>query len=171
MAFILGARSLSFCSHVDPRMLAVAKLAITLSAQDFGFTEEQSRTVAYEAQLVAQGKSHTLHSHHIIDCIAPGHWAAPGFSGAVDAVPMVAGAPKWEWPLIYPVAMAFAAAAKQLFTLITWGGVWDRTMDEIDCSSPASLAAAVAAYEARQNAAGNHRVLLDGPHYEIGRNQ
>ena len=80
MTCAFSSRSLGFITHVDPRMVAVAQKAIELTTQDFGFTEEQSRTQAYEDQLVAEGKSQTHHSHHIIDCIAPGHWAAAGCS-------------------------------------------------------------------------------------------
>lgn len=160
MSYALGAKSLSFVSHVDPRMIAVAKLAIGLSTQDFGFTEEQSRTAAYEAQLVAAGKSHTMHSHHIIDCIAPGHWATPGFSGAVDAVPWNGTAFVWDWNLIYPIAAAFKAASVQLATPVTWGGCWNKLLSEIEGDDAAAMQMA-------HTAAGG---FADGPHFELGRN-
>jgi hypothetical protein len=156
----LGPRSLGFVTHVDPRMVAVAKLACNLSAQDFGFTEEQSRTLAYERELVARGVSHTLHSHHIIDCIAPGHWAAPGCSGAVDAVPWNGSAFVWEWPRIYVIAAAFKAASLQLAIPVTGGLCWGKLLSEI----PGDDAAAM---EAAHLAAGG---FADGPHFEYGRN-
>jgi peptidoglycan L-alanyl-D-glutamate endopeptidase CwlK len=169
MPFSLSAKSLSFASHVDPRLLAVAKRAAALSTQDFGFTEEQSRTIEYEKKLVAEGKSHTLHSHHIIDC-EPG-WARPGCSGAVDAVPYVTGKGYvWEWPLIYPVAAAFKKASVELDTPITWGGVWDKLMTEYDGDDAAAMKAADEAYVARRRAAGQKHVFIDGPHFELGRN-
>ena len=168
MALSLSERSLSFAAHVDPRLLAVARLAIALSTQAFGFTAPQSRTRAEEAELVRQGRSHTLKSHHIIDG-GPG-WASPGCSGALDAVPIdEAGAFVWEWPRIYHIAAAFRAASDRLATPITWGGVWDRLMSDYG-PSPAEIEAAEQAYAARQHAAGNHRILLDGPHFELGRN-
>lgn len=160
MPFVLGQKSLSFVTHVDPRTVAVAQKAIELTAQDFGFTEEQSRTLEYQKELVARGVSKTLHSHHIIDCIAPGHWAEPGFSGAVDAVPWNGSAFVWDWPLIYPIAAAFLAASKELDTPITWGGDFNRLMTEIPGDgSPGAL-------EAHQKAVGG----WDGPHFHYGRN-
>ena len=167
MGFSLSERSLSFVARVDPRLVAVARLAITLTDQDFGFAAPQSRTVAEEAALVARGASHTLKSHHIIDC-RPG-WAAPGCSGALDAVPWDGVAFAWEWPRIYRVAAAFRAASDRLATPITWGGVWDRLMSEYGASA-AAIEAEEQAYARRQRLLGNHRVLLDGPHFELGRN-
>ena len=152
MTYVLGARSLGFCSHVDPRMMAVAKLAISLSAQDFGFTQEQSRTLAQEAEDVRRGVSHTMHSHHLIG--PP--YAAPGFSGAVDAVPWDGTAFKWDWALVYPIASAFKAASLKLATPITWGGAWGRLMSEIPGDDATSMKAA--------------QVSWDGPHFELGRN-
>lgn len=156
MGFTLSARSLSFVTHVDPRLVKVAKLAITLSEQDFGFTEEQSRTLAEERIKVAQGFSHTLHSHHIIDC-EPG-WAAPGCSGALDAVPYVEDRGfVWEWGRIYPIAAAFKAASLQLKIPVTWGGCWGKLLSEIPGDKPSDLRAAQTGW--------------DGPHFELGRNQ
>lgn len=152
MTYILGARSLGFIAHVDPRMVAVAKLAITLTTQDFGFTAEQSRTPAQEAEEVRRGFSHTMHSHHLIG--PP--YAAPGFSGAVDAVPWSGGKFVWDWNLIYPVAAAFKAASLHLATPITWGGNWGKLMSEIPGSDAAAMRAA--------------RTSWDGPHFELGRN-
>lgn len=159
MTFALGARSLSLCTHVDPRMMAVANLAITLSMQDFGFTEEQSRTVAEEAEKVRQGFSHTMHSHHLINDGSLGWEKTPslkGFSGAVDAVPWHNGAFAWDWDLIYPIAAAFKAASLKLATPITWGGCWGKLLSEIHGDDAAAMKAA--------------RVSWDGPHFELGRN-
>lgn len=166
----LDAALVAYCSHVDPKLIAVVKLAATYSTQKFGITTEQSRTLAEEEELVRQGASHTLKSHHIIDCVAPGHWAEPGFSGAVDLVPInEAGAFVWEWPLIYEIAAAMRRASDELATPITFGGVWDKLMSEYGATA-AEIETEVAAYTARQHAAGNHSVLLDGPHYERGAN-
>jgi hypothetical protein len=159
MTYVLGARSLGFVTHVDPRMITVAQAAIRLTAQDFGFAVEQSRTVAEEAAEVAKGFSHTMHSHHIIDCEGPGHWSAPGTSGAVDAVAWDGFAFVWEWPRQYVIAAAFKLASQQTGIEITWGGDWSRLMSEIPGSDPAAMQAA------QQQAGG-----FDGPHFELGRN-
>ncbi len=159
MTFAFGAKSLSFCTRVDPRMMAVAKLAITLTEQDFGFTAEQSRTVAEEAALMAKGFSHTMHSHHLINDGSL-TWektpSATGFSGAIDAVAWDGTKFVWEWPRQYVIAAAFKAASIRLNTPITWGGCWGKLMSEI----PGDDAAAM---HAVQNG-------FDGPHFELGRN-
>jgi peptidoglycan L-alanyl-D-glutamate endopeptidase CwlK len=172
MTYVLSAGSLGLITKVDQRLVKVAQLAITLTTQDFGFTEEQSRTLAEEAQKIAKGDSQTLRSHHLINDGSLTWEKTPsaiGYSGALDAVPWNGTAFVWEWPRIYQVAAAFRAASDQLNTPITWGGVWDKLMSEYG-STPAEIAAEELAYVARQKAAGNHRVLIDGPHYELGRN-
>jgi peptidoglycan L-alanyl-D-glutamate endopeptidase CwlK len=163
MTFALGARSLSFITHVDPRLVAVAKAAIAVSLQDFGFTAEQSRTVAEEHALLMSGASHTMHSHHLINDGSLG-WEPTqsqiGFSGAVDAVPWDGSKFVWDWALIYPIAAAFKAASIQLATPVTWGGVWGKLLSEIPGDHAVDMAKAHAA-------AGG---FADGPHFELGRN-
>lgn len=162
MAYALGARSLGFVTHVDPRMVAVAKLACTLSAQDFGFTAEQSRTVAEERAEVVQGRSQTMRSHHLINDGSL-TWektpSAVGFSAAVDAVPWNGSAFVWDWNLIYPIAAAFKTASIQLVTPITWGGCWGKLLQEIEGDDAAAMKAA-------HLAAGG---FADGPHMQLGR--
>lgn len=161
MTFVLGQKSLSYVTHVDPKMIALAQKAITLTTQDFGFTAEQSRTLAEEQKLMDQGFSHTLHSHHIIDCEGPGHWAAPGYSGAVDAVPWDGAKFVWDWNLIYPIASAFLAASKALGIPATWGGCFNLLMTGIpgDGSPGAMKAIQTGLYGG-----------FDGPHFELGKN-
>lgn len=162
MSYAFGARSLGFITHVDPRLVAVAKAAITLSTQDFGFDAEQSRTVVEEAIEVREGFSHTMHSHHLINDGSLGWEKTPavvGFSGAVDAVPWNGTTFVWDWNLIYPIAAAWKAASIQLATPITWGGVWGKLLQEIEGDDASAMAHA-------------HLTLggFDGPHYELGRN-
>jgi hypothetical protein len=160
MSFTLSARSLGFVSHVDPRLIAVAQHAIGITEQDFGFTAEQSRTLAEEEVLLREGHSHTLHSHHIVDCIAPGHWAAAGHSGAVDAVAWDGAKFVWEMPRQAVIASAFLAAFKTLGIEGTWGCAWGLLMSEIPGDgSPAAMLAAQQKYGG-----------WDGPHFELGRN-
>jgi hypothetical protein len=166
MTLFLSPHSLSFCTHVDPRLIAVAKLAISLSTQDFGFTAEQSRTVAEERALMMSGASHTMHSHHLINDGSLG-WEPTqseiGFSGAVDAVPWNGSAFVWDWSLIYPIAAAFRDASIRLATPVTWGGCWGKLLSEI----PIPNGDGAAAMQAAHLAAGG---FADGPHYELGRN-
>ncbi len=163
MPFALSATSLSHTSHVHPDLMAVARRAIELTTQDFGFTEEQSRTLADQAKKVAEGHAQTMHTHHLIK-------AGTNYSEALDAVPFVGGKPVWQWPLIYPVAAAFKQASIELKTDITWGGVWDKLMTEYDGDDPAAMKAAQEDYVARRHKAGHKTAFLDGPHFELGRN-
>jgi peptidoglycan L-alanyl-D-glutamate endopeptidase CwlK len=158
MTFILGTRSLQTLQGVEPRLVAVARLAISITEQDFAiFPPGGVRTLAEEKQLVAEGKSHSLKSHHLIQ--------ANGFGGACDAVPWVGGGPVWEWPRIFLIARAFQAAFAQLGIEGTWGAVWDKLMSEYG-----DPAAEEAAYVRRMQAGGSHDVFVDGPHFELGRN-
>ena len=162
MTYLLGAKSLANLAGVDPALVAVAKLAITLTGQDFGFTTPQVRTVAQEEVLIAQGASHCLHSHHIP---GPEGDGPIGRGGACDAVPWTGSAFVWEWPRIFVIARAFKGAAARLNTGITWGGVWDKLMSQYD-----DPAAEESAYVGRRQAGGYPRVFVDGPHFELGRN-
>jgi peptidoglycan L-alanyl-D-glutamate endopeptidase CwlK len=165
MTYVIGVRSHGFLNGVDPKLIAVAERAIAISDQDFGFTEPQLRTLAEEKAKVAAGTSHSLHSHHLPQ--------ASGFGGAIDAVPWNGTAFVWEWPRIYMIAAAFRQASAELATPITWGGCWDRLMSELDGDGPLDMKAAVTAYALRMKAKGNlHPLLdvLDGPHFELGRN-
>ena len=166
MTYAFGARSLGFCTHVDPRMVDTAKLALSLSAQDFGFTEEQSRTLNYQRELVRKGVSQTLHSHHIIDCNGPGVWALPGHSGALDAVPWDGTKFVWDWEKVYEVAAAFKKASRQNGIPVTWGGCWDRLLSEIPGDDAAAMKHASDDYVRRH---GGH-AFIDGPHFEWNRN-
>lgn len=162
MTHALGPRSMTNLAGVDPALIAVAELAISISDQDFGFTEPQLRTLAEEEAKVASGASHTLHSHHLPQ--------TNGFGGACDAVPWDGAQFVWEWPRIFVVASAFKRASVQLGTDITWGGVWDKLMTEFDGDQPADMQAAEQAYIGRRRAMGQSRVFVDGVHFELNRN-
>jgi peptidoglycan L-alanyl-D-glutamate endopeptidase CwlK len=167
MAYAFSERSLSRCTHVDPRLMAVARLAIAASPVDFGMTEEQSRTVAQQAQKVRDGFSKTMDSKHKIQ--------PDGHSKALDLVPWVDGRFQWgdgQWrvrkasgEIIHPfheIALAMRAAAMDLKYPVRWGAVWDRRLDELP-GDLAGMMAAVEAYKVRHPGAD----FLDGPHFEL----
>lgn len=167
MTFAFGPTSQANLAGVHPNMVELATLALSLSAQDFGFPSPNTRTAAEEAALIAAGKSHTMHSHHIP---GPQGLGPIGFSGAVDAVPWNGSTFAWDWSLIYPVWHAFRKASDQLNRPITWGGVWDKLVSAYD-DPQAEMQAYSAREKARKIAAGlSPTVLLDGPHYELGTN-
>tara|TARA_R110001632_G_scaffold82229_1_gene182693 strand:- start:546 stop:899 length:354 start_codon:yes stop_codon:yes gene_type:complete len=100
-------------SGVHPDLVAVVKLAITITEQDFTVIEG-IRSVNRQRELVKKGASTTMNSRHIT-----GH--------AVDMVP---------WPVDWNdlerfevVSEAMKAAAEELEIPIVWGGDWKSFYD------------------------------------------
>jgi len=113
MSYKLGTRSLQNLSGVHPDLVAVVKLAITVTEQDFTVIEGV-RNINRQRELVKAGKSTTMNSRHIT-----GH--------AVDMVP---------WPVDWNdlerfevVAEAMKTAAEELDIPIVWGGDWKSFYD------------------------------------------
>ena len=113
MSYKLGTRSLQNLSGVHPDLVAVVKLAITITEQDFTVIEG-IRSVNRQRELFKAGKSTTMNSRHIT-----GH--------AVDMVP---------WPVDWNdlkrfevVSEAMKAAAEELDIPIVWGGDWKSFYD------------------------------------------
>ena len=107
MPYKLSNKSLQKLEGVHPEMVAIVKLAINLTGQDFS-VGEGLRSVARQKKLVATGKSTTMNSRHIT-----GH--------AVDLFPYPLS---WDWEYFYPIADAMKAAAKELKIDLEWGGDW-----------------------------------------------
>lgn len=156
MAFAFGSKSLAEQKGVHPDLVAVSNLAIALSSQDFMFFDGV-RTMAEARENVRKGVSKTTNSMHLVQ--------KDGFGHAMDLVPVVRGVPKWEWPLIYPVAAAVELAADKLGVELIWGGVWDKHLGTYG-SSAGDMMKACAAYVARRKAAGRS-AFIDGPHFEL----
>lgn len=152
MTYQLGGVSRARLAGVHPKLVQVTERAIQLTTQDFTVMEGL-RTLARQQTLVAKGASRTLHSKHLTQ--------PDGYGHAVDLVPFDE-TPRWEWPLIYPVAFAVQTAALELGVRLVWGGVWDRQLTQLG-HSPPTLAAAVRDYAQRHP--GDD--LLDGPHYQL----
>lgn len=146
--FKLGKGSLKELEGVHADLVAVVKLAIELTVQDFS-VHDGIRTLAEQKKLVASGASKTLDSRHLT-----GH--------AVDLVPYINGKLRWEWDPIYLIADAVRTAANKLSVTIRWGGAWDIDFTS-STESPEDL---VQAYVARRKAAGL-RAFIDGPHFEL----
>ena len=113
MAYRLSNRSLQSLSGVHPDLVAVVKLAITITEQDFTVIEG-IRNINRQRELYKAGKSTTMNSRHIT-----GH--------AVDMVP---------WPVDWEdierfeiMAEAMKLAAEQLDIPIVWGGDWKSFYD------------------------------------------
>lgn len=158
MAYQLGMRSRNRLFRVEPRLVRCVELAIGLSTQDFCVAEGM-RSETQQIANVAKGVSWTMDSKHLMQ--------PDGFAHAVDLVPWHDGGPKWEWPLIWPMAVAMqrASAPSEAFPLgleLRWGGVWDRRFNDLYLGE-AALKEAVHSYCMRH--AGIDR--LDGPHFEL----
>lgn len=136
---------------VKSSLVSVVKRAIQITKQDFS-VYDGLRTVEEQRKYVAQGASHTMNSKHIT-------------GDAVDLVPYVQGRLLWEWPLIYPIAVAMHQAAEEQGVKLRWGGVWDRSFNEL-AGTEKALEQAVEDYVARRRAAGKD-AFIDGPHYEL----
>jgi len=108
MTFKLSQRSLDKLNGVNDDLIAVVKRAIELTEIDFGVTEGL-RSAERQEQLVAEGKSQTLKSKHLIGC-------------AVDVVAYVDGKVSWDKEHYITISKAFKEAAKELNVSIRWGG-------------------------------------------------
>ena len=112
MTYRLSNKSLQKLEGVHPDMVAVVKLAISITGQDFS-VGEGLRSVSRQKKLVATGKSTTMNSRHIT-----GH--------AVDLFPYPLS---WDWEYFYPIADAMKEAAKELKIDLEWGGDWKSFRD------------------------------------------
>lgn len=153
MPFSLGLKSLGHLEGVHPKLVAVVKRAIQVTSQDFAVTDGL-RTLAEQKRLLKAGATKTMNSKHLPQ--------ADGFSHAVDLVPFINGGPRWEWGPIWRVALAVGTSAKELGVNLTWGAVWDRSINSY-CVDEPSLRAAVEAYKVRHPGPD----FLDGPHYQL----
>ena len=149
----LGTKSKQRLVGVHPDLVKVVHRAIQLSTQDFTVLEGV-RSIETQREYVRKGASQTMDSRHLK--------GPQGYGRAVDLVPWAGGMPRWEWPLIYPIAEAMRQAAVELGVAIRWGGAWVSLND----MSPGGAKRAVDAYVAARKAA-KKSAFLDGPHYEL----
>ena len=115
MGFKLSQRSLSKLVGVHPKLVEVVKLAITKSPLDFSISEGL-RTVERQKELVAQKKSQTMKSRHLI-------------GEAVDICILLDGKANWDFENYRKVADVFKECAIELGVKITWGGDWTSFKD------------------------------------------
>lgn len=108
-------RSKAKLQGVDPRLVKVAELALQRSPFDFGITEGL-RTAERQKQLVAEGKSQTLKSRHLL-------------GRAIDFVVYINGKPNWDLDNYQKVAQVFKQVAAEEGIEIEWGGDWKTFKD------------------------------------------
>lgn len=103
-------RSKTKLQGVDPRLIQVAELALQRSPYDFGITEGL-RTPERQKQLVAEGKSKTLKSRHLI-------------GRAIDIVIYIDGKVTWDMDKYKQVAQVFIDTGKELGIDLEAGAFW-----------------------------------------------
>ena len=99
----------------DIRLQKLMNVAIKESPFDFSITEG-IRTLKRQKELVAQGKSKTLKSHHLT-------------GKAVDIAVWVNGKVTWDFKYYKEVADHIKEVARKLGYVITWGGDWKTFKD------------------------------------------
>lgn len=139
--------SLERLEGVREPLREVADLALSTSPIDFGALRGL-RTIERQREHVANGKSQTLKSLHLI-----GH--------AIDVVPFFRGSQRWDWPYFYPIADAFRSASIELGIPIRWGGAWHRDLGAFPTAQLAQVDYMLTLPHYRRDP------FLDGPHFEL----
>lgn len=140
-------------STLHPALRVLVEQAATELPGDF-LVFETLRAVETQRRYVQRGMSRTMNSKHLKQ--------PDGFAHAVDLVPLMDGQPRWEWSLIWPIADVMRQLAIAAKVPVTWGGIWDRRLDQL----AGGLRAEVDGYCLRHPGPD----FLDGPHYELATN-
>lgn len=165
MQSYLSSRSLNRLGDAHPKLeelitKSVFHLAQTYPQENWHCeVSEVLRTVERQKELVAMGASRTLKSYHLKH--------ADGWSHAVDLFAQDSlGVARWEEPLYFKMATSVRVIAIQLAIDVTWGGIWDRRLNNIPIDVP--LERASMEYVARYRLQNpGKRPLFDGPHFQI----
>lgn len=159
--FRFGRQSSARLARVHRDLVITAKEALRRSSVDVTVPRDGgARTLEEQQVLVDAGASQTLDSRHRIT-------GDDQLCKAVDLVPWVNHGPRWEWPPIFAFAkwMAEVAHERDIAEHLTWGGVWDKRVSQLDINA---LNFEVQQYIKRRQ----HRGLsafIDGPHWELCR--
>lgn len=116
--YYLSKKSLQNISGVDPRLIEISKLAITLTLVDYGHDKYAGkRTAETQYELFRKGKSRAdgtiIKSYHQT-------------GKAIDFYAYVDGRATWEPKYMAMVATAFLQAASILGYPVEWGGLWSK---------------------------------------------
>jgi len=162
--FKFGNKSIRELQGVYNPLVSLCLYTIKVSPVDFS-VHDGIRTPQEQAALVAAGASKTLASYHLPNMLRPHGKMILDMGQAVDLVPYINGKLRWEWDPIYTVIETACGFLPQLphDHKIRWGGVWDRTLDQLD---PKNLHKEIEAYTHRMKLLGK-RAFCDGPHLQI----
>ena len=150
MAYKLSATSEKRLVGVDPQLVEVVRLALTLSEIDFGVAEG-SRDLETQERYVAEGKSQTLKSLHLV-------------GKAVDLYAYANGKALWDVRSLAKVADAMQKAAKKLGVPIVWGGNW---LCKDICDYPLGMDCLNEEYLVIKKRKGQ-KAFVDMPHFQLG---
>lgn len=121
--FKLSTRSKTNRAGVDPRLIEISDLAITLTLVDFGHGPDSGvRTDARQAELFAADASQK-------DGINRRSMHQDG--KALDFYAFVDGKASWHHPHLMAVACAMFQAAAILDYRIRWGGMWKSSKPQV----------------------------------------
>lgn len=120
MAYRFSQRSLDRLDGVHPDLIRVAKRAIEITPYDFGITQGV-RTIEEQEQLVADGKSQTMNSRHLVQ--------DDGYSHAIDIAVYNRNGLTWEVGYYRKVVQAFFTAAIEENVQINSGVLWRTFVD------------------------------------------
>lgn len=125
--YVLSTASKKHREGIDPRLIEISDLAITISVIDFGHPSTGGlRTDEEQYQLYLGQKSscdgYKRRGRH--------QAAADGYGKALDFYAYV-GDTSYEHPHLAMVAAAFLQAASTLGYKIKWGGLWKADSSEI----------------------------------------
>lgn len=119
--FTLSHNSKKNREGVDPRLIEISDLAITITQIDFGIPSDGGvRTAVRQRQLFDEGKSKADGYDRLSK-----HQSAK----ALDFYAYVDGKASWDTEHLAMVATAFLQAASQLGFQIKWGGLWSGFKD------------------------------------------
>jgi peptidoglycan LD-endopeptidase CwlK len=136
---------------VDHRLIKIAQEAEKLLPFSLRIIEGM-RSRKTQAQNMKNGVSLTLASLHLD-------------GRAIDIAPVIKGEVSWDWNYFYPIADAMRAAAIKLKVDLTWGGCWDRTLNNL---KPGKMLEESNDYVARRRKiAPKKKILTDGPHFQL----
>lgn len=149
--FRFSEKSRKELNGVNPDLVNCVSVALAYYTRIDFIVHDGIRTKAEQALYVQRGTSKTMKSKHLDGL-------------AVDLVPIIGGVPKWDWTGCYEIACAMDKAATELgyADRITWGGAWDKTLDQFG-GEAAAYAQAVEDYKRRHPGPD----FIDGPHFEI----
>ncbi len=122
MTFKLSARSKNRRIGIDPRLIEISDLAITITNVDFGHPRYAGlRTTAQQRELFDAGLS---------GCDGTDKCSKHQDGKALDFYAYVDGKASWDEAHLTTVAAAFLQAASMLGYKLQWAGFWNNSWDK-----------------------------------------